>query len=828
MRGSRIILLFIAFMLVSVNIVGEDQSEPQINLSNNEQLSTLETESDFSTYFGGVMTDQASRIAVDLDGNILLKFVTSSTDLPTTEDAIQSEHNGSTDGFVAKFSPTGTLLYASYLGGSDDEHIAYIGIDSENNIILTGATWSENYPVSEDAYQTSHQGASDGFITIIAPNGTLLYSTYFGGSGNDRIQRLKFDALGNNLIFGYTTTTGLGTLDAYQTELAGGYDAFVGRLSGNMSDLEMFSYFGGSGTDYGWNMQLDSEGNFVFSGETMSSNYPTTPGAVNDTYSGSEDTMLTILSNNGSELIYSSYIGGSRRDWGGATNIDSEGNIILCGPTKSTDFPIKNALHSEFIGISQNTFVMKFTSNGTLLFSTFVGATLTELFWDATLDRRDNIVFIGQTNSDDYPLYEPLQQIRAGGNDAFITILSSNGQSILGSTYLGGEYSEKGEGVAISTCGEIYICGTTNSIDFPVTENAYQTEIVGSSDIFITRVIYNGVFTPSDLSDLDIALYYGYDSYFDPRCNESRTALMHMLTWMNATYNVLQTQDILDGALWGHEILMIPEGLGPTIESRLGDEAIEKIRTWVGAGGSYVGVRGSAAMAVKDSYFEGSTSQFKLALIDGISYEVEGLPTQSMIQLQINQDCIEPDMSDESENITICSITGRYFEAYNKEDITIVANYTHINQPAMITSRYGEGTIFLSSPHFEYEEDDERDGTFYMDDFEDPDSEWPLILKVCRWLVEESPTVKNSTWSVPITTTSTTTSSTTSNLTTTTNLTTTIHNASTSSSTSVVSTSTTPSTTQPAVFPTELLIIVGGLGIVVVLIIVVVIKRKQG
>ncbi|MGY5875920.1 MAG: SBBP repeat-containing protein [Candidatus Thorarchaeota archaeon] len=825
MRNSRAILILVVFMIMSVSLVGDYRSTTQANPAEN-RISWLAGDSEFSTYFGGLLFDQASRITLDLDGNIFLKFVTSSSDLPTTENAVQSSHNGSTDGYVAKFSRTGNLLYATYLGGSDDEHIAYIAVDAENNIILTGATWSDNFPLTADAYQSSHQGASDGFITIIAPNGSLLYSTFFGGGSHDRIQRLKFDSLGHNLIFGYTTSTGLGTSEAYQPDLAGGYDAFVGRLSDNMTQLEMFSYFGGSSTDYGWNMELDSEGNFVFSGETMSANYPTTAGALNDTYSGSEDTMLTILSNNGSELIYSSYIGGTGRDWGGATNIDSEGNIILTGPTKSTDFPVLNALNPEFPGVSQNTFAMKFASNGTLLFSTFVGATLNELFWDATLDEKDNIVFIGTTNSDDYPLYDATQPTRGGGNDAFITVLSSDGQSIIGSTYLGGTYAEKGEGVTVSPNGEIFICGTTSSEDFPISDNAYQTELAGSADIFITQILFDEIYTPSDLSDLSIAIYYSYDSYFDPRVNESRTALMNMFTWMNATINVVDKQNILDGALWGHEILAIPEGLGPTIESKLGDDAIEIIRDWVGAGGSYVGVRGSAAMAVKDSYFEGSTTQFKLALIDGISYEVLGLPTQSMIQLAINQDCTEPDMSDEPESITICSITGRYFEAYDRDDITIVANYTHINQPAMITSRYGNGTIFLSSPHFEYEEDNNRDGTDYMDDFEDPDSEWPLIIKMCRWLVEESPTVQNITWPEPTTPTTTTTNLTTTSNTTTiaTNETTTVN---TTTSTTTTATTTTPtSTPQPAAFPIEMMIIGGGIALVVIVVIAVISKKR--
>jgi glutamine amidotransferase-like uncharacterized protein len=329
------------------------------------------------------------------------------------------------------------------------------------------------------------------------------------------------------------------------------------------------------------------------------------------------------------------------------------------------------------------------------------------------------------------------------------------------------------------------------------------------------------VFKPFDLSDVKVALYEGYTSYFDPRCNESKTALTHMFEWMNTSVTIVNAEEIRNGILWNFELFAIPEGLGPTLESRLGEEAMDCIRDWVSAGGSYVGVRGSAAMAVKDSYFEGSTSSFYLALIDGISYEVEGLPQQSMINVSINHDCDEPDLSSEPDQITICSITGRYFKTYEGQEANIVANYTHINQPAMITARCGDGTVFLSSPHFEYEEDSTRDGTYYMDDFEDPDSEWPFMLKMCRWLVDESPVVRNSTLPVTTTTTSLTSISTiiSSN--------TTMSSLNTTSST--ISTGSTPTTTtgieDASLFPIELVVIVGigGFALVVVIILL---KRK--
>ena len=251
--------------------------------------------------------------------------------------------------------------------------------------------------------------------------------------------------------------------------------------------------------------------------------------------------------------------------------------------------------------------------------------------------------------------------------------------------------------------------------------------------------------TGADLRGITVGIYESYFSYDDPRVNESRTALTNMFTWMNASIIQFNTTDLLNGVLWACEILAIPEGLGPTIEYRLTDTGIERIREWVALGGSYIGVRGSAAIAVRDSYFELSNTTFDLALINGTSIEVTGLPDEVVTNVSINRDCTGPDLSQMPEKLAVLLETGRYFVPHEGQDITIIANYTHQDVPAMIAAEYGEGNLFVSSPHFEYEENDDRDGTEYMDQYDDPDSEWPLLLTIARWLVDSSPTVANIT-----------------------------------------------------------------------------------
>jgi glutamine amidotransferase-like uncharacterized protein len=218
-----------------------------------------------------------------------------------------------------------------------------------------------------------------------------------------------------------------------------------------------------------------------------------------------------------------------------------------------------------------------------------------------------------------------------------------------------------------------------------------------------------------------------------------------MYNWMNATVRIFNTTDIINGSLWSCEILSIPEGLGPTLEYKLTDEGLQVIREWVAAGGSYIGVRGSAAMTVQYSYFENIWTEFDLALINGTSYEVEGLGHTTITNVSLNRECTGPDLSDMPKNLSVLFKTGRYILPNEGQDLIYIANYTHEDLPAMVASSYGDGNLFISSPHFEYEENGDRDGTDYLDSYDDPDSEWPFMLTISRWLVESTPTVCNLT-----------------------------------------------------------------------------------
>ncbi|TFG27176.1 hypothetical protein EU528_13285 [Candidatus Thorarchaeota archaeon] len=452
--------------------------------------------SSYSTYFGGTDGEDATKVAFDNEGNTILIGQTPSDDFPITTNALQDTYGGGDwDGFVAKFSSSGDLLYSSYLGGSGYEHVTSVNIDSGNNIVLTGTTGSSNFPTTLDALDSTFGGLTDGFLMKIAPNGTLLYSTFIGGAGNDWIYGIQFDANGNYMFSGWTDSTGLGTSGSLHQNPIGGTDGFIARVSSNGAALQMFSYLGGTGNDRIYVMDIDSEYNYVLAGITASSNYEVTGGAFQSISTASGDAVLTKINHDGNSLVYSTYLGGNDDDFGLGVAVDSADNMIISGYTESDDLAVLNAQQATFGGGIADIYVAKFNETGGLQFLTYLGGIATDYCWDIAVDPSDNIIIGGRTSSSNYPAHDGLNDTLAGSYDAVATKYAPDGQTIIASSFVGGSGSDIGEGIAVDGDGNVVLSGRTVSENFPVTAGAYQEEIGGSSDVFVCHIAFSGYVT---------------------------------------------------------------------------------------------------------------------------------------------------------------------------------------------------------------------------------------------------------------------------------------------------------------------------------------------
>jgi len=269
----------------------------------------------------------------------------------------------------------------------------------------------------------------------------------------------------------------------------GDYDADYALVIDPTFEIVYSTYLGGSDNDAGYGIALDDDGNTYVTGYTRSDDFPT-ENPYQGVQGGNGDAFVTKLNSDGSALLWSTYLGGSEGDFGSSIALDGEGNPYITGFTSSDDFPIQNAYQSNFGGMA-DAFVAKFSSSGALLWSTHLGGSGWDEGKGIVVDGEGSAYVTGFTASGDFPTQNAYQSNRNGANDAFVSKFSSDGDTLLYSTYLGGSENDAAYGIAIDNEGNTYTTGYTASDNFP-TENAYQGSSGGSRDAFVTKLSGSG------------------------------------------------------------------------------------------------------------------------------------------------------------------------------------------------------------------------------------------------------------------------------------------------------------------------------------------------
>ena len=326
---------------------------------------------DYSTFLGGTGDDQANGIAIDSTGAIYVSGLTSSTNLPTASPIQASNGGGLTDAYITKLNADGSaLVYSTYLGGTGAEsgYVA-LALDSSGNAYVTGHTTSTDFPTASPI-QGSNGGLWDAFITKVnAAGSALVYSTYLGGSSNEYGLDIAVDSSGRAYITGYTGSFNFPTASPIYGSKAGvgiAEDPFVTRINSAGTALEYSTYLGGSYYDYGISIAVDSSGSAYVAGETWSTDFPTS-SPIDGVKSGLNDAFVTKISADGSGLDYSTYLGGSGKDWGMAISVDSSGSVYVAGATTSTNFPTVSPIYASHAGSTNDVYVAKINSAGSAL-----------------------------------------------------------------------------------------------------------------------------------------------------------------------------------------------------------------------------------------------------------------------------------------------------------------------------------------------------------------------------------------------------------------------------------------------------------------------------
>lgn len=297
----------------------------------------------YSTYFGGSFDDQGFALALDSQGNAYLTGGETSTDFPVSNNAYQSNNRGGVDCFVAKFDNNGNPVFSTLIGGGSDDQAFGIAVDANGNSYITGQTVSDSYPQVSPSVQHSRHGGLDAFVTAVSPDGSsLIFSTFAGGGSDDYGNGVAVDPSGNVVVVGTTSSDDFPTTsNAYKRGYAGGAsDGFVLSYTPDGQTLLYSTFIGSHGTDDANSVAIDAAGNVYIAGDTDSDQYPVTGDATQHSRGGYFDATLSVLTHDGSNLLFSTFLGGSQGDESAyGVAVDTFGNAYLTGFTSSPDFP---------------------------------------------------------------------------------------------------------------------------------------------------------------------------------------------------------------------------------------------------------------------------------------------------------------------------------------------------------------------------------------------------------------------------------------------------------------------------------------------------------
>jgi len=319
----------------------------------------------YSTLLGGSDTDYPRALALSSTNEVYITGSTSSPDFPTVS-AYDDSFNGGVeffggDCFVTKLESDGSsLLFSTYVGGGQIDQGRSIRVDSSGNAYVVGYTNSTDFP-TQSAYDSTYNGGSyDVFAFKLAVDGaSLSYSTFVGGMSSDMAYSLAIDSSNNIYVTGTTASSDFPVVNAFSDTNNGSGDCFVFKLGSTGSSLLYSTFVGGSDYEYGWSIEVDTNGMAIVVGSTSSTDFPTV-NAYDSIYNGGHrDCILFTLSSTGDSIPFSSFIGGSEGDYAYSVAIDDSNGIYVCGQTASDDFPITSAYDSSFSGGTYDVFVMK-------------------------------------------------------------------------------------------------------------------------------------------------------------------------------------------------------------------------------------------------------------------------------------------------------------------------------------------------------------------------------------------------------------------------------------------------------------------------------------
>ena len=476
----------------------------------------------WATYYGGNDNDGGSSIATDNSNNLVFTGYTSSTNFPISSGSFQTSLTGTntTDAFVVKLDINGVLVWATYYGGSEYEWAKGIATDTSKNIVITGFTSSSNFPVLSAFQPNLSNNGSNAFVVKFDGNGNRQWATYYGGKGKtDPFQNvvngdcgygIATDNSGNVVFTGYTNSTDFPVSSgAFMTTfggdgggcglLFGGGDAFVAKLSPGGIPL-WSTYYGGSQDEYGMSITTDHSNNVVMIGNSISTDFPVSPGAYDPTLDllfGCGETFLVKFNSNGTRL-WATYFNATDDSEGSGIAVDLCNNVYISGAAENIDMPISaGAFQTSLLG-SENFFMAKFDSLGNYVCSTYIGGSdfgVTECVGYQTIVVNGTYVDIVGNTFGNFPVTPGAFQTTYGGvADAFVIQLCSSSCNTAYDADFTADQTNVCVGTGVDyTSSSVYFCNGTAiySWTFPGGNPSSSSLPNPTGIVYNTKGIYN-------------------------------------------------------------------------------------------------------------------------------------------------------------------------------------------------------------------------------------------------------------------------------------------------------------------------------------------------
>jgi Beta-propeller repeat len=389
---------------------------------------------DYATYLGGASNEFGIEATVDSAGSVYVSGQATFSDFPTTMGAFDPSHNGGNDAFVTKLDASGSrLVYSTFLGGSRAEAGLGITVDANGFAYACGGSGSSDFPTTPGAFDTTHNGNEDGWVAKLDPTGsTLLYSSFIGGSS--------------------------------------------------------------AAGDFGYAIAVGGAGNAYVTGGTGGQGFPTTDGAFDTTHNGGLDAFVAKLNATGSDLMYSTYVGGATKDVAAGIAVGGGGAAYLTGDTDSAGFPTTAGAFDTTYNGGLDAFITKLNATGTgLRYSTYLGRGADDFGKGIAFDKGARAYVAGWTASPQFPTTAgAFDRSQNGGQDAFVARLNRAGSALGYSTFLGGASDDQATGIGIDSADNAYATGMTASPDFPTAAGAFDTTHDGGFDAFLTKLNATG------------------------------------------------------------------------------------------------------------------------------------------------------------------------------------------------------------------------------------------------------------------------------------------------------------------------------------------------